>query len=278
MTRRVLEVDGIRTGLLEAGDGPPLVLLHGGAPGDCAEASWERNLDALAARFRVIAPDWLGFGHTDKLFDFGGFAPRMLRHLARVLEALEVREAAFCGLSMGGTLLVRALAMDPPRLPATRVVLVSGGGQSPMNEARRTVQEYDGTLDGMRAVQRAVLYDDAFAADDDFVRRRHEWSLVPGAWEWSRALGLRSPAAPPPAPFGQADPTPYERVRVPVLITAGADDPLREPGWTDELVARLPDARASVYERCGHCPNLEHPDRWNAEALAFLAETGGTGP
>jgi len=271
--RSALVVDGVRTALLEAGpaDGEVVVLLHGGAPGDCAEASWEANIDAFAsAGFRVLAPDWLGFGGSDKLFDFGGFGPRMLLVLARVLETLDVRSADVCGLSMGGTLLVRALAAGRPALPVRRAVLVSGGGFSPLNEARRRVQEYDGTLEGMRGVVRTVFFDDRFADDEDFVRRRWEWSRAPGAWEWSAALGLRAPFAEPPAPFGQRDPTPYEAVRVSVLVTAGAEDPLREPGWTDELVARLPDGRATVYEACGHCPNLEHPERWNAEVLEFL--------
>ena len=132
------------------------------------------------------------------------------------------------------------------------------------------MQGYDGSLEAMRQILRTVHHDPSFAEDDEFVRRRHEWSLAPGAWEWSASLGLRSPAAPPPTPFGQADPTPYEDVAVPTLVTAGADDPLREPGYADELAARIPDARAVVFERCGHVPNLEHAERWNREVTAFL--------
>lgn len=270
IARRTLEVDAISTHLLEAGEGPPLVLLHGGAPGDCAEASWEGNIPALAERFRVIAPDWLGFGHTDKICDFGDRMGRMVRHLARVLDAVGVGEADMAGLSMGGTLLVRAAASERPPLRIRRMVLVSGGGASPDSPARRALQAYDGSLEGLRAAYRAVLHDPRLVEDEAWLRRRHAWSLLPGAWEWSASLGLRAPAAPAPAPFGQPDPTPYERVRAPTLITAGADDPLREPGWAEQLADRIPDARALVFERCGHCPNLEHPEAWNAAVLEFL--------
>lgn len=270
--RRALVVDGIRTQYFEAGEGFPLVLLHGGAPGDCAEASWERNIGPLAERFRVIAPDWLGFGGTDKVRDFADPFGRPVLHLGRVLEALGVREADFAGLSMGGTLAVRSAAGVLPVLPIRRLVLVSGGGFSPDNEARRTLQKYDGSFDAMRAILRIVHHDPAFSEDDDFVSQRHAWSLLPGAFEHFVSMGLRAPTT-QALPFGAADPTPYEQVAVPILITAGADDPLREPGWADDLAGRIPGAQAVVFEQCGHVPNLERADEWNAAAVEFLTST-----
>lgn len=51
------DVEGMRTHYLEAGEGFPVVLLHSGEFGGCAELSWEFNLPALAEHFRVIAPD-----------------------------------------------------------------------------------------------------------------------------------------------------------------------------------------------------------------------------
>ncbi|MDT5137153.1 MAG: hypothetical protein QOD58_1415, partial [Mycobacterium sp.] len=56
MRRRTIEVDGLVTSYLEAGDGDPVVLLHGGEFGASAELGWERNIEALAARHRVLAP------------------------------------------------------------------------------------------------------------------------------------------------------------------------------------------------------------------------------
>jgi pimeloyl-ACP methyl ester carboxylesterase len=267
---RTVVVDGVRTHYLEAGEGFPLVLLHGGAPGDCAEASWERNIGPLSERFRVLAADWLGFGGTDKLRDFGEPFARPVRHLGRVLQVLDVTEGHFAGLSMGGTLLVRSAAGMLPPLPVRRMVLVSGGGFSPDNEARRALQAYDGSLEAMRRIVSVTLRDQRFAEDEEFVRRRHEWSLVPGAWEHAASMGLRPPGASGPVHFGAADPTPYEQVAVPTLVTAGGDDPLREPGYADELARRIPNAEALVFEDCGHAPNIERPEEWNAAALRFL--------
>jgi len=54
---RYVSVDGIRTHYLEAGDGRPVVLLHSGEFGGCAEISWEFVLPKLAERYHVLAPD-----------------------------------------------------------------------------------------------------------------------------------------------------------------------------------------------------------------------------
>src|SRR5690606_36583633 len=65
--RRTEIVAGLETSWLEAGVGPPLVLLHGGEFGASAELGWETVIPALAERFRVIAPDVLGFGYSAKV-------------------------------------------------------------------------------------------------------------------------------------------------------------------------------------------------------------------
>ena len=70
-------IEGANTHYFEGGEQhrgqrPSVLLLHSAEYGGAAEISWERNFDALAARYHVLAPDHLGFGRSDKLFDFGG--------------------------------------------------------------------------------------------------------------------------------------------------------------------------------------------------------------
>jgi len=267
---RFVEVDGIRTHYLEAGSGPTVVLLHAGGFGENATMSWRHNIGALAEGNRVVAPDWLGFGQTDKLRDFNDGNGRMVRHLVRFFEVLCIDEADVMGLSMGGTFLVRIAATDAPVLPLRTVVLSSGGGFSPANEHRATLQDYDMTLEGMRAQLRVIFHDPAFADDDALVREYHEASLEPGAWEFAASARFRSPVAEPRSDFGNQDPTPYEQVAVPTLVTAGAQDVLREPGYAEAIAARIPVAEVEVFEDCGHCPNVEHPERWNQLVLDFL--------
>ena len=111
---RFVMVDSFRTHYLEAGDGPTVVLLHAGGFGENAELSWGSNIATLAAHHRVIAPDWLGFGKTDKVRDFVRGNARMLEHMARFFEVLAIAAADIMGLSMGGTFLLRDQASDRP--------------------------------------------------------------------------------------------------------------------------------------------------------------------
>lgn len=265
-------VDGVRTHYLTAGDpaDPPVLLLHGGAWGECAATAWSETIPALAACRRVIAPDWLGFGRTDKLVDFADRAGRMLTHLARLLEHLQVTGTDVVALSMGGAHLLRDLTSPRPLLPVRRAVLVSAGGPPISGQARARLMDFDGTLDGMRRQVRLAFANPRLAEDDAFVRPRLEAALRPGAYEAFASLQLRAPTAPPP-PGG--DPVPYERVRVPVLVTAGAQDQLKPPGFAAEVARRIPGARLHVFDHAGHCPQIEAAAAFNTVVADFLQDT-----
>lgn len=270
---KFLVVDNIRTHYLEAGSGRPFVLLHSGDFGACGEFSWRYQIDLLADRYRVIAPDWLGFGKTDKLFDFVDSRGRRQDHMARFLRALDLGQAAFMGSSMGGSDLVRNVANRTGRFDVAAMVLSSGGGFAPDTEARRLANRYDAQPESMRAIIRAVMHDPKWSADERFVAERYQASIQPGVWEYMAAQGFHSPVAQASGHFGQADKTPYEDIDIPTLIVAGDSDPLRNPGYALELQSRIPGSKALVYEQTGHFPHIEQAGRFNADLLAFLEES-----
>lgn len=268
---RFLVVDGIRTHVLEEGFGPPVILLHSGEYGACAESSWSSLMPALAeAGYHAVAPDWLGFGRTDKMVDFADPTGRRMRHMAATIEALDLGPAAVVGNSMGGTYLAEGLARDEPGFRAAAAVLVSGGGFVPDNEARRAILDYDLTEEGMARILRTLMFSPALAEDPEYVRWRHRLSLEPGAWQCAASARLRPPGSEGGGEFGKVDTTPYENITVPTLLVAGADDPLRLPGYADEVAARIPDVELVVYPDCGHLPHIEHPERFRDDLLSFL--------
>ena len=268
---RFVDVDGVRTHYLEAGEGPVVVLLHSGEFGGAAEISWEFTLPALAEKFRVVAPDWLGFGRTDKVFDFADSRARVYRHMRRFLEVMAIDEADFIGNSMGGSNLARIAAARPVILPIRSLVLCSGGGFTPETDERKTLLAYDGTPDAMAALLNAMLHDPKWGGDAGYVARRQEMATMPGAWECAAAARFKSPAAAAKGSgFGGADATEYENIAVPTLVVAGAEDGLREPGYAEDLGARIPDCEVHVLDDCGHCPNIERADDFNRLAIRFL--------
>src|ERR1700739_5173035 len=113
--RRTELVDGLVTSYLKAGQGNPVVLLHGGEFGASAELGWERNIAALAAQHRVLAPDQLGFGQSAKVIDFADGRGLRIRHVARFCEVLGVDSAHLVGNSMGDINLVTAAGSLTPR-------------------------------------------------------------------------------------------------------------------------------------------------------------------
>jgi pimeloyl-ACP methyl ester carboxylesterase len=263
-------VDDVRTHYLEAGCGYPVVLLHSGEFGASAELSWEYNIDALAQRFRVIAPDWLGFGQTDKLYDFAQGSGRRVRHMQRFLSAIDVQSAFFIASSMGASVLARQVAARSGAFPVRAMVLSAGGGFVPNNSFRQDVVDYDCTIDSMRKIVSVLFESPCWPTDDEYVRRRYESSLTLGAWEATAAARFRSPTSSPRTAEGQPDITPYENIDCRTLVVAGAQDKLRQPGYADEIVARIPRSELQVYDKCGHFPHVELAARFNADALDFL--------
>ncbi len=95
---------------------------------------------------------------------------------------------------------------------------------------------------------------------------------MPGAWECAAAPRLRRPGgdAGSGRAFGKPDTIPYENISVPTLIVAGAEDRLREKGYARKLGQRISGSEVHVFERCGHCPNIEHAARFNELVIRFL--------
>ena len=142
---KFLNIDGMRTHFFEGGRGPHVVLLHSGEFGGCAELSWEFTAPALAEHFHVIAPDWLGFGESAKLFSFDDMRTLRVQHIAALLKTLCIERAHFVGNSMGGGMLAQVAAQDHPVWPIDKMILASSGGFAPVNEARQILNSYDGT-------------------------------------------------------------------------------------------------------------------------------------
>lgn len=278
---KYIDVDGVRTHYLEAGSGETVVLLHSGEFGGASEISWEFTLPALAQHFHVVAPDWLGFGRTDKLYDFTNPRARVFRHMQRFTEVMGIARADFIGNSMGGSNLTVIAAAPPCILPIRSVVLASGGGFTPLTPARETLLAYDGTPAAMAALLKAMLHDPKWGDDAAYVARRQALATLPGAWECASAPRLKPAVAAAAAEagraFGRPDPTQYENIAVPTLIIAGAQDPLREPGYAPKLAARIKDCELHVFDNCGHCPNIEMADRFNALTIRFLKRVHAAG-
>ena len=268
--RKTIQVDGLVTGYLEAGQGDPVVLLHGGEFGAGAEIGWERTIAALAARYRVLALDMLGFGESAKVVDFNDGRGMRIRHIARFCEVLGTGTAHFVGNSMGAVNMFVDATSEAPVLPARSMVMICGGGEIQRNEHSAALYDYDATPDGMRRIVEALFFDPAYPADEQYVQRRYDASIAPGAWEALAAARFRRPGLEPPALPSST--RAYERITVPTLVVEGGGDKLLPRGWAAEIAGQIRSGRWAVIEDAGHCPQIERPDAVNELLLNFLAD------
>lgn len=270
--RKTMLVDGLTTSYLEAGQGDPVVLLHGGEFGGSAELGWERNIAALATQHRVLAPDQLGYGQSAKVIDFVDGRGMRIRHVARFCEALGVDSAHFVGNSMGAINLLTDATSEGPLLPIRSLSIICGGGEIQQNQYFEALQQYDASLPAMRSIVEALFYDAGYPADDDYVQRRYQSSTAPGAWEAIAAARFRRPNAQPSSTPSSA--RAYERIGVPTIVVEGGGDKLLPSGWAAQIAKQIDGARSVVVNDAGHCPQIEQSSTVNDLLLEFLGGVG----
>ncbi|MET7880187.1 alpha/beta fold hydrolase [Micromonospora sp. DT68] len=242
-----------------------VVLVHDGAFGGDAIGSWSRVMPLLAQHYRVLAPDLLGYGDTDKVvyLDRSPYSFRTA-HLAAFCAALDVDAAHFAGQSFGGSLLLRALATPTPALPALSAVSICGTG-GPWRSTKGTTElgRFDGTEEDARRL--VALMADEYPGFDDTVQVRYANTRKPGHVQACMAPRLQHPTLPKPGPDNW--PTPLRDTTVPILVVEATRDDLLEPDWGRHLENLTPHVYVHRMD-ARHAPNLDQP-----EAVATLLHT-----
>lgn len=258
-----IEVRGARLRVRDVGAGRPLVLLHGWT---LNLDVWAPQLDALAARWRVIAHDRRGFGLSSG-------EPSLdsdVEDLAALLDASKLERVALVGASQGARValrfalarpdLVTALVLDGP--PDELGGEGGTGDDIPMAEYRALVER--GDLDGMR--RRWSEHPFTQLVTDDPAARSHLARML------SRypARDLVSKGAPAPTPLGAAM---VRTLRARLLVINGALD--LESRWRGgrALAAAVPGAEHVLLPGAGHLPNLDAPAAYTAALERFFERT-----
>jgi 2-hydroxy-6-oxonona-2,4-dienedioate hydrolase len=257
-------VFGFRIHYLEAGRGDPIILLHGmGGEG----ARWMPTIRGLAAQFRVIAPDQIGFGQSDKPFTtyhrgvFAGF-------LVEFMKAIAVPRATLIAQSMGvGVALYTAV--HHPQI-AARLVLVNGAGlgmdssppAQPDWHARQIANA--GTLEESREYLEKIYFDrslvtDSLVQQNLILRLRSAFTIE--SMQTANARGL-----------GRLAEEDLRRISIPTLLVWGMNDPLSSVQLADKLHAAIKGWRKVLIDKAGHFPFLEHPEQFNQAVLEFLKD------
>lgn len=267
---RIATGDGVGYEVREAGDGPPVLLLHGFTG---SATSWGALLQALTGAHRVIAVDLLGHGGSDAPADPARHAvERQAADLAALLRQLGAAPAAVVGYSFGARIALR-LALDEPET-VERLILESPSAGIADPAARATRRAADGRWARLLETDGLEAFADAWETQPLFASRRRlpdeDRRRVREALLGNRAAGLAASLR----GAGQGAMEPLDdrlpEVRQPTLVLAGALDAVgRERA--EAVATGIPGARLGIIPDAGHAPHLESPAAFRRHVLAFLA-------
>ncbi len=268
---RLLEIDGQRVSVEQAGQGPPLVLLHGFGE---STISYSAVLPELAQRFAVVAIDLNGFGYTERPRDRASYTlAGQERLVLAVLDRLNLDRVRLAGHSYGGGLALFLAARHPQRIERLLLIdntlpLYASQRRSLLFRwrwvARMAAHTFALTDRVIEKGLKAAYFDDA-KVTPMLVREYADRLRIEGASD--AFFGLVGPSPEPPYRID------LTKVEIPTLVVWGAEDRLIEAKAAEKSSSELPNSSFVVLPACGHTPMEECPEAFLAAALPFLTAT-----
>jgi 3-oxoadipate enol-lactonase len=243
----------------QAGDGPPLFLLHSLLSD---RASFDAVAPKLSQSFRVIVPELPGFGRSHAMG--GGLADIADRIAEAVSDAAGGEDAIVLGNGFGGFVALQ-MAVRHPQI-ATRLILADCGAAF-SEDGRQAFRNMAAAskAKGLTAItdtaMRRLFAPEFQEGHPELMRDRREAFLRTDPEVFRAAcaqlaeLDLRGELA---------------KVKVPVLVVVGEHDEATPPPMSRELAALLPDARLKIIPGCAHVPQLQSPQLFLEAIADFL--------
>lgn len=265
---RRIRTGSFETNVHDVGSGAPVLLIHGSGPGVSAWANWRLVIPALAKARRVIAPDMVGFGYTDRPAGIEYGMDTWVQQALDLLDALGLEQVDLVGNSFGGALAM-ALAIRAPQRVRRLVLMGSVGVPFPITEGLDAVWGYQPSFEAMRSIMDYFAWSRELVSDE-LAELRYQASIRPGFQESFAAMF--------PAPrqrwvdamtSREADirALPHE-----TLIVHGREDKVIPLSNSLTLADWIPNAQLHVFGHCGHWTQIEHNARFNRLVGDFLAE------
>jgi pimeloyl-ACP methyl ester carboxylesterase len=267
-----IQVGNLAVAIGDAGDGPPVVLLHGLG---CGRRMWFHQSLALRNRFRVIAYDQRGHGETGAPAAATDYSAALLaRDLVGVLDALRIERAAIVGFSLGGGPALALAAGKPERVSGLVLADVGAGADDPLKTewmARRWVAliehgEVDELVCDMLRSELFKVY-----ARRNARCREHMAALIRATPLNGLRFTLSEVLARRKSLFRLTGL--LKSVQVPTLVVVGQYDYVCSKA-ARLLAQTIPNAALKIIEGSGHMSPLERPAAFTAALSAFLAEAG----
>lgn len=271
MEKRPEIANSIQTGTFntnyhDVGKGFPLVLLHGSGPGVSAWANWNKLFPILSSDHRIIAPDLVGFGYTDRPEGQVYNMDAWVTQTVNLLDALKIEQADIVGNSFGGALAL-ALAIKYPKRVRKLVLMGSMGVTFPLTYGLDRVWGYTPSLTNMQELIGIFAYNRAMMPPE-LAKGRYEGSIQPGFQESFSSM------FPAPRQAGVEAMAQYEiylkEVRHQTLIVHGREDRVIPLETSMKLISLIENAQLHVFGKCGHWTQIERTEEFAELVRNFL--------
>jgi 2-hydroxy-6-oxonona-2,4-dienedioate hydrolase len=256
----------------EAGEGDPVILLHGSGPGATGWSNFRPNIAPLSETFHVYAVDMPGWGESDTQTEETGYD-----HVAALIgfmDELGIEKAALVGNSMGGMTSIATALRHPERVshlvsmgapvPGTNVFSAASG---PTEGLKVLFRAYvDPSPENMRQLVSIMVYDQA-AATQELAELRSSAALAHPEHldSWNNAEG-GNPLSREYFTYGLRLP----EITAPTLAIHGRDDRVVSYEHSLRLVSAIPDSRLLLLNQCGHWAQIEHAAEFNRVVREFI--------
>lgn len=264
-----IQTGAFATNYHDVGEGPVVIMLHGSGAGVSGWANWRGIIPVLSTKFRVIAPDLVGFGYTETPDDIEfNIFDTWITQIISLMDNLGIEKAHLVGNSFGGGLSLHLATKHPGRFD--RVVLMGAGGvQQPMNDNLEQLWTYKPSVENMKRIMDIMAYDRSLVTDE-LAELRYRATIRPGAQE----------------AFERVFPAPLQRhldaqvlgdealAAMPnqVLILHGRDDRVVPFANSLHMFEMIPNAQLHGFGKCGHWTQIEHAERFHNLVANFLSE------
>jgi len=257
---KFLQIDGNKIRYLESGDSKKtLVLIHG--LGASAER-WDQVIPLFADEFRVVVPDLVGFGYSDKpLVDYT--AEFFSEFLEKFFVASDITRPNLIGSSLGGQIIAEYATSHSAEIE--KLVLVSPSGtmkkSTPALDAYILAALYPNEQSAKHAFE--LMEGAGHNVNEKIVNGFVERMRLPNAKLafMSTLLGIKN---------SELIISKLETISVPTLVIWGENDPVIPIHYADSFVSTIQDCRFFKMDGCGHTPYVQYPYAFANKVLEFL--------
>ena len=269
---KFVTVDGRKVHYLEAGNGPPIILIHGFR---CHTIMWEKSIDVLAEKFKVYAIDLWGWGYSERLNEKEYSFERYGKQIVGFMDALNIKTATLVGHSMGGGISVYVRAHYADRVD--RLILVDPAViPYPMTTIARIYQlpfigEFMNAIPGddlMKKNIRSIRFYDKNKATEEYCKEVLQPFCIKGSYGGMLFI-LRNVLK---DPYVEKEANLLARMSIPTLIIHGREDITIPLDRSKRLNDLWKGSKLVIFDKAGLSPHEEYPEKFSKLAIEFLSE------